>query len=174
MRTHRPSPSEGHLLWAQVVVGRWSQAQGIRLQRSGAPGCLCHPWLQGCCPGTVPAALRPAGPLGGKESHQGLTIGSGPDTCAGYNSASSLRGHYDPRAAPQPHSVRPGTPPGLHPPGIPFCLSVRPSQSICPVSAPWRTWTTSVQNTLGQSGEGGRPLTQREQVTGRNSIHRTP
>lgn len=49
-------------------------------------------------------------------------------------------------------------PPGLHPPGIPsVCLSVCPSQSVCPVSAPWRTWTTSVQNTLGQSGEGGLP-----------------
>lgn len=45
-------------------------------------------------------------------------------------------------------------------------LSVCPSVTVHPPgSASWRTWTTSVQNTLGH------PLAQREQVTGQNSIH---
>lgn len=152
------------------------------MQPHRAPAARCPrvpvpPLAPGLLPRDSPRGFTtcraPAGegePVGAGEPPR--TRGAGPDTCAGYNLATSLGGHHDPCAAPQGQAWDPQASTHLAFP------SVRPSPSICPVSAPWRTWTTSVQNTLGQSGEGGangtHRLARREQVTGWNSIHRAP
>lgn len=83
------------------------------------------------------------------------------------NLATSLGRHSVPCAAPPAGNHRVG-------PRIPKASTLLyPSQFVCLVSASWRTWTTSVQNTHGQREEGGRGwgdrihlFALREQVTG--------
>lgn len=104
------------------------------------------------------------------------TRGASPGTCAGHNLASSLGGHYDPVLPPRPHRVRPGTP-GLHPPCIPFCLSVRHSSSAqCLLLG--ELGLNPSRKHLARGGRGAADGTQllalKERVTGENLTHRTP
>lgn len=148
LATRGPSPST-----APQRVARWSHggpcAGGLQLQLRR---------LQGCCPGQSPRLCHLLGLCGAGRACGCRRATEDSGSWSWHVCWSQLgllpRRPLRPSAAPtatQGQAWDPWPPPTLHP-----LLSVCRSQFLCPVSASWRTWTKSVQETLGQSGEGGR------------------
>lgn len=122
LATRAPSPSTAPQRVARCSHG--GEGGGVR-RRPAAAAALGSRAAARDSPRGFATCWASAGegePVGAGEPPR--TRGAGPATCASHNLASSLGGHYDPVLPPRPHRVRPGTP-GLHPPCIPFCLSVR-------------------------------------------------